>query len=83
MAQDLIEIFKKYNKNPFDYEIVYETQYRKDDDTIYYAVNYEQFLILKQKATDVKMEKMQKELNQKDKLIRDLLSRVEKLERGV
>lgn len=82
MAQDLIEIFKKYNKNPFDYEIVYETQYRKDDDTIYYAVNYEQFLILKQKATDVKIRKLEDELKLKDKLIKDLLSRVERLEEG-
>ena len=28
LAQDLVEIFKKYNKNPLDYEIVYEVQYK-------------------------------------------------------
>lgn len=76
LAQDLIEIFKKYNKNPFDYEIVYETQYRTDDDTIYYAINYEQFLILKQKATDKKLEKL-------DETIENLMKRLETLEKGV
>ena len=64
LAQDLIEIFKKYNKNPFDYEIVYETQFRTDDDTVYYAINYEQFLILKQKAMDKKIEELQKEIKE-------------------
>ena len=81
LAQDLIEIFKKYNKNPFDYEIVYETQYRTDDDTIYYAINYEQFLILKQKAMDKKIEELKEENKKKDEIISKLIERVEKLER--
>ena len=76
LAQDLIEIFEKYNKNPFDYEIVYETQYRTDDDTIYYAINYEQFLILKQKATDKKIEKL-------NETIENLTKRLETLEKEV
>lgn len=73
LAQDLIEIFKKYNKNPFDYEIIYETQYRTDDDTIYYAINYEQFLILKTKAQEQK-------LNKQEEIINNLIKRIEKLE---
>ena len=81
LAQDLIEIFKKYNKNPFDYEIVYKTQFRIDDDTIYYAINYEQFLILKQKAMDKKIEQLQSKDKQKDEIISKLIERVEKLER--
>ena len=81
LAQDLIEIFKKYNKNPFDYEIVYKTQFRIDDDTIYYAINYEQFLILKQKAMDKKIEELQTKDKQKDEIISKLIERVEKLER--
>lgn len=80
LAQDLIEIFKKYKKNPFDYEIVQETQYRKDDETIYYTINYEQFLILKQKATDIKIKQLQEENKDKDELIKNLIKRVEKLE---
>lgn len=80
LAQDLIEIFKKYKKNPFDYEVVQETQYRTDDDTIYYTINYEQFLILKQKATDIKIKQLQEENKNKDELIKELIKRVEKLE---
>lgn len=82
-AQDLISIFKKYGKKPFDYEIVYETQYRTDDDTIYYAINYEQFLILKQIATDKKIKQLEEKDKQKDKTIQELLKRVETLEKGV
>ena len=63
MAQDLIEIFEKYNKNPFEYEVVFKTKYRTDDDTSYYAVNYEQFLILKQKANDIKFKKQQESID--------------------
>lgn len=80
LAQDLIEIFKKYKKNPFNYEIVQETQYRTDDETIYYTINYEQFLILKQNATDIKIKQLQEENKNKDELIKDLIKRVEKLE---
>ena len=82
LAQDLMEIFEKYNKNPFDYEIVYETKYRTDDDTVYYAIDYTQFLVLKQKATDVKLKKLEEENKEKDKLLQDLIARVEKLEGG-
>lgn len=63
LAQDLMEIFGKYNKNPFDYEIVQKTQYKIDDETIYYTINYEQFLILKQKATDIKLQKQQEQID--------------------
>ena len=60
---------------------MYETQYRTDDDTIYYAINYEQFLILKQKAMDKKIEELQTKDKQKDEIISKLIERVEKLER--
>lgn len=83
LAQDLMEIFKKYNKNPLDYEIVQETQYKIDDETIYYTINYEQFLILKQKATDKKIEQLQEKVNKQDGIISDLIKRIETLEKGV
>lgn len=83
LAQDLIEIFEKYNKNPFDYEIVQETQYKIDDETIYYTINYEQFLILKQKTTDKKLEQLQEKDKQKDELIQSLIQRIETLEKEV
>ncbi len=82
LAQDLIDIFEKYNKNPFDYEIVYETQYRTDDDTIYYAINYEQYLILKSKAQEQEIKELQEKDKQKDEIIQDLIKRVELLEKG-
>ena len=81
LAQDLIEIFKKHGKKPFDYEIVYKTQFRTDDDTVYYAINYEQFLILKQKEKKKKIEQLQSKDKQKDEIISKLIERVEKLER--
>lgn len=83
LAQDLIEIFKKHGKKPFDYEIVYKTQFRTDDDTVYYAINYEQFLILKQKAMDKKLEQLQSKDKQKDELIQSLIQRIETLEKEV
>jgi hypothetical protein len=58
LAQDLMEIFGKYNKNPFDYEIVQETLYKEGDETTYYTINYEQFLILKQRATDMQIKQL-------------------------
>ena len=82
LAQDLIEIFKKYNKNPFDYEIVYETKYKTDDDTVYYAIDYTQFLILKQKATDIKLKKLEEENKEKDNVLQELIARIEELEGG-
>ena len=82
LAQDLIEIFKKYNKNPLDYEIVQETLYRDDDKTIYYKINYEQFLVLKTKAQELEINELKEKDIQKDKLIKDLVLRVEKLEGG-
>lgn len=83
LAQDLIEIFKKYGKKPFDYEIVYKTKYKTDDDTVYYAINYEQFLILKQKAMDKKIKELQAKDKQKDELIQSLIQRIETLEKEV
>lgn len=80
LAQDLIEIFKKHNKNPFDYEIVQETQYKKDDDTIYYKINYEQYLILKTKAQEQEIKALREKDIEKDNLIKSLIERIEKLE---
>lgn len=80
LAQDLIEIFKKYNKNPFEYEIVQETQYKTDDETVYYTINYEQYLILKSKAQEQEIKELQDKDKQKDELIQNLIQRIEKLE---
>lgn len=81
LAQDLIEIFKKYNKDPFAYEIVYETKYKTDDNTVYYAIDYTQFLILKQKAIEIKLKKLEEKNKEKDNLLQELIARIEKLEK--
>lgn len=81
LAQDLIKIFKKYGKNPFDYEIVYETLYKIDDNTIYYAINYEQFSILRLHAKEKEIESLQKKDKQKEQIINDLIRRIEILEK--
>ena len=80
IAQDLIEIFKKYNKNPFDYEIVTKTKYRMDDNTEFYTINYEQFLILKQKALDKKIKILEEKDKNKESVINNLIERIQRLE---
>ena len=82
LAQDLIEVFEKYDINPFEYEIVYKTKYRIDDDTIYYGVNYEQFLILKAKVQELEIKELREKDKQKDEMLQDLRKRVEALEKG-
>lgn len=88
IAQDLIKVFKKYELNPQEYEILQEIQYDLSDDTQYYKIEYTQFLILKQLATDKKINKQQEEINQlkekdkqKDIIIQELIHRIETIEK--
>lgn len=82
IAQDLIDSFKKYKINFEDYEIINSVQYDLNNKTLYYTVEYTQFLILKQLANDKKIEELQKKDKEKDLIIQDLISRIEKLEGG-
>lgn len=75
IAQDLKEIFEKYELNPNDYEIFTEFQYDLNDETLYYGIDYTQFLLLRNMANEQKMQ-------EQNNLIQDLLTRVEKLEKG-
>ena len=75
IAQDLKEILEKHELNPNDYEIFTEFQYDLNDETLYYGIDYTQFLLLRNMANEQKMQ-------EKDNLIQDLLARVEKLEKG-
>ena len=43
---------------------------------MYYSVDYEQFLILKQKATDIKMQKQQKIIEQLQEKIKELEEKI-------
>ena len=76
LAQDLIGIFKKYNKNPFEYEIVQQTQYKIDDNTNYYTIDYVQFLVLKQLAADYKIKNLSKIVNQLQNKVKELEDKI-------
>lgn len=80
IAQDLKETFEKYGIKPEDYEILQKIQYRLNEKELYYTIEYNQFLILKQLATDKKIEELEKKDKQKDEIIKDLLKRIERLE---
>lgn len=80
IAQDLKETFEKYGIKPEDYEILQKIQYRLNEKELYYTIEYNQFLVLKQLATDKKIEELQKKDKEKDEIIKDLLKRIERLE---
>lgn len=80
IAQELKEKFKKYEINPEDYEVLQRIQYNLNDKELYYKIEYTQFLVLKQLATDKKIEELQKKDIEKDEIIKDLLKRIERLE---
>ena len=74
IAQELIEKCEKHNvTNIFEYEIIKETQYLIDDETFYYVIDYEQYLILKTKAQEIELKNQQTTIN-------DLIKRIERLE---
>lgn len=76
IAQDLIEIFNKYEINPEEYDILKSFKRKVSDDTTYYKIEYTQFLVLKQLATDYKIKKQQEE-------IEILKEKINSLERSV
>ena len=80
IAQDLIEILNKYGKNAKDYELLEEFQYKLDDETLYYRIDYEQFLLLRMMAKEQEIKELQAKDTQKDNLIQSLIERIEKLE---
>lgn len=82
IAQDLIEVFKKYDINPEDYEILGKVIYNTEDNIEYYKIEYIQYLVLKQLSTDRKLKKIEQENKEKDDIIKDLIKRVEALEKG-
>lgn len=83
IAQDFIEYCNQNNINPEEYEILGRFKKQIDDDTEYYKIDYTQFLILKQLATDKKIKELQEKDKQKDEIITDLIKRIETLEKEV
>lgn len=67
IAQELISAFKLNGLNIWEFDLISEAQYELNDKTLYYIVDYEQFLILKSKCYELE--------------IKDLNERVEKIEK--
>lgn len=81
IAQDLMEVFKKYDRKPEDYELFDQIQYRLDDETLYYVIDYTQFLLLKTISKEREIEELKQKDKQKDEIIANLITRIEKLEK--
>lgn len=81
IAQDFIKYCNQNNINPEEYEILGKFKKQIDDDIEYYKIDYTQFLILKQLATDKKIKELQEKDKQKDEIISDLIKRIENIER--
>lgn len=70
IAQDLIAECEKRNIQPFDYEILQKIQYRLDDETIYYKIDYTQYANLKFKANERKIQKLEQQIAELRELIK-------------
>lgn len=81
IAQDLIEVLKKYNKNAKDYELLQEFEYNLDEKTLYYKIDYEQFLLLRMMAKEIEIKELQEKEKLKDEILANLITRLEKLEK--
>lgn len=64
MAQDIIENLK--NKGHVDEKLnmIFQNKATSDDDTLYYGMNYEQFLILRLAGDEQRIDKMQKHIDE-------------------
>ena len=78
MAQDLIEACEKEKIDPFKYEIINKIQYKFDDDTEYYSINYNQYLIMKNVVLERKQDKMQNEIDELRKEIQEIKEMIKK-----
>lgn len=60
MAQDIIENLKDKGHADENLNMIFQNKATSDDDTLYYGMNYEQFLILRLAGDEQKIDKMQK-----------------------
>lgn len=71
MAQDIIEKLKDKGHVDENLDMIFQNKATSDDDTLYYGMNYEQFLILRLAGDEQKIDKMQKHIDElEDKLSR-------------
>lgn len=64
MAQDIIENLKDKGHVDENLDMIFRNKATSDDDTLYYGMNYEQFLILRLAGDEQKIDKMQKHINE-------------------
>lgn len=63
MAQDIIEKLKDKGHVDENLDMIFQNKATSDDDTLYYGMNYEQFLILRLAGDEQKIDKMQKHID--------------------
>lgn len=64
MAQDIIENLKDKGHADENLNMIFKNKVTSDDDTLYYGMNYEQFLILRLAGDEQKIDKMQKRIDE-------------------
>lgn len=64
MAQDIIESLKDKEHADENLNMIFKNKVTSDDDTLYYGMNYEQFLILRLAGDEQKIDKMQKHIDE-------------------
>lgn len=64
MAQDIIENLKDKGHVDENLDMIFRNKATSDDDTLYYGMNYEQFLILRLAGDEQKIDEMQKRINE-------------------
>lgn len=64
MAQDIIKNLKDKGHANENLDMIFQNKATSDDDTLYYGMNYEQFLILRLAGNEQKIDKMQKHIDE-------------------
>lgn len=64
MAQDIIENLEDKGHVDENLDMIFKNKVTSDDDTLYYGMNYEQFLILRLAGDEQKIDKMQKRIDE-------------------
>lgn len=64
MAQDIIERLKDKGHVNENLDMIFQNKATSDDDTLYYGMNYEQFIILRLAGDEQKIDKMQKRIDE-------------------
>lgn len=64
MAQDIIENLKDKGHADENLNMIFKNKVTSDDDTLYYGMNYEQFIILRLAGDERKIDKMQKRIDE-------------------